>query len=115
MPYRLAGMSKRQQVTAIRLANVPAADFEKLVEADTPLPRRLQSGMSGSSPQTAEPAALAAADPALSLTEKGVPIAALSVERKTSRSTTIVPTYRPFGRNTLPRLSTRPTTLPDPP
>ncbi|MCF1744753.1 hypothetical protein [Paradevosia shaoguanensis] len=31
-----AGMSKRQAVTAIRVANVPAEQFEKLVESSTP-------------------------------------------------------------------------------
>lgn len=31
-----AGMSKRQAVTAIRVANVPAADFEAQVESPTP-------------------------------------------------------------------------------
>ena len=31
-----AGMSKRQAVTAIRVANVPAADFERQVESDAP-------------------------------------------------------------------------------
>lgn len=33
---REAGMSERQQVTAIRIANVPAAEFEKAVESPTP-------------------------------------------------------------------------------
>ena len=33
---RKAGMSERQQVTAIRVANVPAADFEKQVESPNP-------------------------------------------------------------------------------
>lgn len=33
---RDAGMSERQQVTAIRVANVPAADFEKQVESPNP-------------------------------------------------------------------------------
>lgn len=31
-----AGMSKRQAVTAIRVANVPAAEFEKQVESPNP-------------------------------------------------------------------------------
>lgn len=31
-----AGMSKRQAVTAIRVANVPSADFERQVESETP-------------------------------------------------------------------------------
>ena len=31
-----AGMSKRQQVTAVRLANVPAEDFDRQVEGDNP-------------------------------------------------------------------------------
>jgi hypothetical protein len=31
-----AGMSKRQEVTAIRVANVPEDEFELLVESDTP-------------------------------------------------------------------------------
>ena len=29
-------MSKRQQVTAVRVARVPAADFEALIESETP-------------------------------------------------------------------------------
>ena len=33
---REAGMSERQQVTAVRIANVPSADFEKAVESPTP-------------------------------------------------------------------------------
>lgn len=33
---RQAGMSERQQVTAVRVANVPAADFEKQVESQNP-------------------------------------------------------------------------------
>ncbi len=33
---REAGMSERQQVTAIRIANVPKEDFEKAVESQTP-------------------------------------------------------------------------------
>lgn len=31
-----AGMSKRQEVTAVRVANVPRAEFERLVESDDP-------------------------------------------------------------------------------
>lgn len=31
-----AGMSKRQQVTAIRVANVPATEFERQVESENP-------------------------------------------------------------------------------
>lgn len=31
-----AGMSERQRVTAVRVANVPANDFEKAIEADKP-------------------------------------------------------------------------------
>ncbi len=46
-----------------------------------------QSGMSGSSPQIADPALLAAADPALLATEKEELTLALSVDRYTSRST----------------------------
>lgn len=33
---RQAGMSERQQVTAIRVANVPAQEFERQVESDKP-------------------------------------------------------------------------------
>lgn len=33
---RQAGMSERQQVTAIRVANVPAEDFERQVESENP-------------------------------------------------------------------------------
>jgi hypothetical protein len=32
-----AGMSKRQAITAIRVANVPEEEFERLVESDSPL------------------------------------------------------------------------------
>jgi len=31
-----AGLSERQQLTAVRVANVPAADFEAAIESDTP-------------------------------------------------------------------------------
>ncbi|MCK9543966.1 MAG: hypothetical protein M0R03_18255 [Novosphingobium sp.] len=31
-----AGLSKRQQVTAVRVANVPDEVFEEAVESDTP-------------------------------------------------------------------------------
>jgi hypothetical protein len=30
------GLSKRKQVTAVRVANVPAEQFESLVESDAP-------------------------------------------------------------------------------
>jgi hypothetical protein len=33
-----AGLSERQQKTAIRVANVPAEEFEAQVESDSPLP-----------------------------------------------------------------------------
>jgi len=33
---RAAGMSKRQEVTAVRVANVPHADFERAVESESP-------------------------------------------------------------------------------
>jgi hypothetical protein len=55
----------------------------------------LQSGISGSSPQMADPALLAVADPARFAVEKGEPTPALSVDRYTSRSPVMVPTYRP--------------------
>ena len=31
-----AGMSKDQQVTAVRVANIPAEDFERQADSDTP-------------------------------------------------------------------------------
>ena len=37
---REAGMSERQQNTALRVANVPDADFERQVESDGPPTRR---------------------------------------------------------------------------
>ena len=46
-----AGMSKRQAVTAIRVANVPAADFEKQVESPNPptvgMPPLTRKGVQG--------------------------------------------------------------------
>ena len=52
----------------------------------------IQSGISGSSPQTADPTRFARADPTRFGAEKGELILALSVERYTSRSPVMVPT-----------------------
>src|SRR5690606_2090485 len=51
-----------------------------------------QSGISGSSPQVAEPAACARPEPARFATENGEPMLALSVDRYASRFPIIVPT-----------------------
>lgn len=50
-----------------------------------------QSGKDGSSPQSADPAALALADPALLAEEEALLIVALSAPRWTTRSPTTVP------------------------
>ena len=64
------------------------------------------------SPYMAEPARLACAEAALFATENEELITALWVERYTSRSPTIVPTYRPLVPKTFsPRM--RPTIFPE--
>jgi hypothetical protein len=55
----------------------------------------IHSGIFGSSPQMAEPIRGAVADPARAAATNGELMLALSVERYTSRSPVIVPTYRP--------------------
>ena len=42
-----AGMSKRQEVTAVRIANLPEGDFEAAVESDAPPTVTALAGMGG--------------------------------------------------------------------
>jgi hypothetical protein len=50
-----AGMSKRQEVTAVRVANVPAADFDAAIDSDRP-PTVTRLAALGTTPSTSKPA-----------------------------------------------------------
>ncbi|MGG7580636.1 hypothetical protein [Rhizobium sp. Nf11,1] len=58
---RQAGMSERQQVTAVRVANVPTEEFERQVESDAPptITQLAEQGKKAAPPQPPKPAGFA--------------------------------------------------------